>query len=233
MMGMSRSIVFGLVLAAILSACGGEAPATTAGGSAGDTATSQPASAGAAGTETTPASEPASAETAAVETTPASEPEVSTSESGADSIPAGGSAGGAGGTAGQCLTAEEVSDIVGVPLRVFEEGTQSAGDRWVCAYLNTGAEINTTVSLAVLPASESNAEFADLQDAAKTLLGQDAEAEAIDVGEGGFAFESMDTSEAAAVAGGRVYHVELGEVGQANIANKKEVAIQLLRRMIG
>lgn len=131
-----------------------------------------------------------------------------------------------------CLEAAEVTEAVGFEVQVLREGTLSAGEAVICAYQATDTELGAFISIVVAPASESEQMLTEVRSAAKTFLGEDAEAETIDVGDGGYAYGSAHKSEAAAVAGARVYLVDISALGTASIGAKKDAMIEILTKVI-
>jgi hypothetical protein len=131
-----------------------------------------------------------------------------------------------------CLGEAEVTEVVGFEVRVLREGTLSAGEHIVCAYQATDADLGAFISIVVAPASEGEQMLTEVRSAAKTFLGEQAEAEAIAVGERGYAYSSARSSAAAAVAGKRVYFVDVSAFGLGSIGVKEDAMIKLLTRVI-
>ncbi len=102
----------------------------------------------------------------------------------------------------------------------------------MCAYQATDLP-GVYVSISVQPADADPDEdpIVQLRSAAKTLLGSQAEAERIEVGDGGFAYGSASRSEAAARRGNRVFHADIGSTG-AGLGDKKAAAIALLQYVV-
>lgn len=131
-----------------------------------------------------------------------------------------------------CLEAAEVTEAVGFEVQVLREGTLSSRDMVICAYQATDTELGAFISIVVAPASESEQMLTEVRSAAKTFLGEEAEAEAIDVGERGYAYGSANKSEAAAVAGDRVYLVDVTSFALASIGSKKDAIVEILKKVI-
>lgn len=129
-----------------------------------------------------------------------------------------------------CLEAAEVTEVAGFEVQVLREGTLSAGETVICAYQATDTELGAFISIVVAPASEGEQMLAEVRSAAKTLVG--TQAEAINVGDGGYAYGSAHKSEAAAVAGARVYLVDVSVLGMASIGAKKDAMIEILTKVI-
>jgi hypothetical protein len=123
-----------------------------------------------------------------------------------------------------CPTAAEVSETAGIPVKVFPQGTRAYGQAEMCAYQGASSA-NTMISISVQPYDANEDPIADLRGSAKRLSG--AEAERIDIGDGGYAYGSKSKSEAAARKGSRVYHAEI-----MGAPDKKAAAIALLKRVV-
>ena len=124
-------------------------------------------------------------------------------------------------------SAQEVGQLVGFPVRVLPEGTRSFGPAEMCAYEGTEARKETFVSLSVEPAGGEEDPIHGVKESARTWLGAGAEAEPIEVGDGGVAFGSSSQSEAAARKGDRVYRAQVGAM-TGSPGDKKEAMIALL-----
>ena len=123
-----------------------------------------------------------------------------------------------------CPTAAEVTESVGFPVKVFPQGTRAYGQAEMCAYQGASSA-NTMISISVQPYDANEDPIADLRASAKRLSG--AEAERIDIGDGGYAYGSKSKSEAAARKGSRVYHAEI-----MGAPDKKPAAVALLKRVV-
>lgn len=134
---------------------------------------------------------------------------------------------------GDCPDAATVSETVGIAVRAFPAGTMTQGPSVICAYEATDRSTGTFVSLVIEPASEADKAFDEVRSAARAFLGQGAEADAIDVGERGLAYGASSKSEAVAVAGGRLYRVDVTSTGQAELGDRKAGLVLLLKRVIG
>ena len=133
-----------------------------------------------------------------------------------------------------CLKEADIANAVGFQVGVMRgDMTRSFGEHVICTYQARDAKLGDTfVSINVAPASKGNEVLEEVRSSAKTHLGKQAEAEAIDVGERGYAYGGAWNSEAAAIAGGRVYHVGVGSVN-VKIGDKKAAVIRILKMMIG
>ena len=88
------------------------------------------------------------------------------------------------------------------------------------------------VELSAAPATAADTVFAGIQTRAKGYLGQSAQADKIDVGDGGWAYGSNSMSEAAAVARGMIYRAAMDYMGETDIGDKKNAMVQLVGKMI-
>jgi hypothetical protein len=107
------------------------------------------------------------------------------------------------------------------------------GGTMICAYEATDRALGAFVSLVIGPASESAKAFEEVRTAAKTFLGQAAQADAIDVGERGLAYGAASKSEAVAVKGGRLYRADVTSTAQAKLGDRKAGLVRLLKRVVG
>jgi|SRR5688572_2903206 hypothetical protein len=123
-----------------------------------------------------------------------------------------------------CPKADQVSAAAGFPVSVFSAGTTRQGDTEICAYRGTQSA-NAFVSVVVQPAGSGEETVAQLRKTARLFTGADAAA--IAVGDGGYAFGSKEKSGAIARKGGRVFHAEI-----SGVADKKHEAIALLRQVV-
>ena len=123
-----------------------------------------------------------------------------------------------------CPAADEVTAAVGFPVKAFPQGTRAYGQAEMCAYQGASSA-STMISISVQPYDANEDPIVDLRGSAKRLSG--AEAERIDIGDGGYAYGSKTKSEAAARKGSRVYHAEI-----VGAPDKKAAAIALLKRAV-
>ena len=129
-----------------------------------------------------------------------------------------------------CPTASEVSTILGFGMRQLA-GAQ-AGNEFICEYSEASHLGGTAVVTTVAPASEAAEIIASMGTAVKAMGGQSAEMETISIGEGGHAYGTTEKSEAATVASGHLYHVEITVQGLDGHGEKKDAAIALLKRIM-
>lgn len=123
-----------------------------------------------------------------------------------------------------CPRTEVVAAAAGFPVAVFTAGTQKHGETEICTYRGT-QNGNALVSVIVQPAGSGEDPVAELRKTARLFTGADASA--IAVGDGGYAYGAEEKSEAIARKGSRIYHAEIG-----GVADKKEAVIALLRQVV-
>lgn len=131
-----------------------------------------------------------------------------------------------------CLAAKEVSGIVGTPLNPPARGFRGYSKDGIteCLYLADEYE-GVSLMLRIGPAAAADTVFANVQRNAKATLGQSAQADRVEVGEGGWAYGSNAKSEAAALSGGRVYHAEMDYFAD-DLGDKKGAMTGVVERMI-
>jgi hypothetical protein len=131
-----------------------------------------------------------------------------------------------------CLSAAEMSQAVGFQVGVLPQGTRVFGPAEVCAYEGTDQLRGTFVSLSAGPAGGEEDPMEKVRETAKLMLGASAEAEPIDVGDGGFAYGSGPQSEAVARKGDRTYYVQVATTGAGGPGSKKAELVALLRQVV-
>jgi hypothetical protein len=134
------------------------------------------------------------------------------------------------GAASSCPSAGDVSTAAGFPV-TLKAGTGSQ-DSFDCVYEITGRYRGTTMELTGNPASMADGVFRKVKQSAKIMNGQQAEAERIDAGSGGWAYGGDAGNEAAAADGGHVYHATLSGSVLSSIGNQKDALVRLLKRMV-
>ena len=137
-----------------------------------------------------------------------------------------------GGSSAQsiCLGADQVSKTVGFPVRVLAQGTRSYGDTEICAYQAVESQ-GVFVSLIVQPVGGDEDPIASVKSGPKALLGAQAEADSVAIGDGGYAYGSDTKSEAAVKKGNRVYHADV-TASAGSAGDKKAAVIELLRQIV-
>jgi hypothetical protein len=128
-----------------------------------------------------------------------------------------------------CPPAEQVSTAAGFPLTFVQSlGGGPAG--WnICQYEMSGRYRGNFLELRNQPASRAPSIYEDLKRRAKAMKGQDAEADRLDLGSGGWAYGSNSQSDAAAVVGERVYRATLDYPMAATIGDQKEAMVRVLK----
>ena len=131
-----------------------------------------------------------------------------------------------------CLAEADIANAIGFQVRVIRETTRSVGEHVSCNYQVTddkAAKLGAFVSINVAPASKGDEFLERVRSGAKTIAGK--EAEVIDVGERGYAYGGASMSEAAAIAGGRAYHVGVSSL-ERSIGDKKDAVFEILKKVI-
>ena len=128
-----------------------------------------------------------------------------------------------------CPPAEQVSTAAGFPLTFVQSlGGGPAG--WnICQYEMSGRYRGNFLMLRNQPASRASSIYEDLKRGAKAMKGQDAEADRLDLGSGGWAYGSNSQSDAAAVVGERVYRATLDYSMAGSIGDQKEAMVRILK----
>jgi hypothetical protein len=127
-----------------------------------------------------------------------------------------------------CLPETTVGELVESPARLVVNAMRAAG---MCSY-TLQADPTVQIELAVQPAQAADELFATLRQRVKIARGQSAEAEPLDVGDGGWAYGAGSQSEAAARRGGKVYHARMIYSLSTTIPDRKDAMVQLVTRMM-
>ncbi|MEO6057692.1 MAG: hypothetical protein ABIQ49_12710 [Gemmatimonadales bacterium] len=127
-----------------------------------------------------------------------------------------------------CLSETTVGELVESPARIVFNAMRSSG---MCHYTLT-ADPTVGIELAVQPERAADEIFAELRQRVKIARGQAAEAEHINVGDGGWAYGAASQSEAAARGGGKVYHARMIYSLSTTIPDRKAAMVQLITRMM-
>jgi hypothetical protein len=131
-----------------------------------------------------------------------------------------------GRTPSYCPSFKDVSTAAGFPVTL--KASAGSQDSFNCGYEMTGRYRGTFIELTGEPASLAEGVFGRVKQSAKVMNGQDAEAERIDVGSGGWAYGG-DGGEAAAAGGGHVYHVTLHSGPLSSIGDQKDAMVRILK----
>jgi hypothetical protein len=130
-----------------------------------------------------------------------------------------------------CLPATEVSQRAGLPVRLVQAvGDPAVGWR-TCLY-QVEQRQDIFIELTTAPAAAADTVFAGIKTRAKGQLGQEAEADKVTVGEGGWAYSATSLCEAATVAGGRLYRAKMEHWGETETPGAKGAIVELLARMV-
>jgi hypothetical protein len=132
-----------------------------------------------------------------------------------------------------CLPETDVSSALGLEVREFRAGSRTTGDTAVCAYQGTDNTLGASVTTIVGPAERAEEVFGKMKESAALFLGAGAAPQAVAVGERGFAYGGGSKSEAAAVAGGRLYHAEVVSTASANLGDKQAGLVEIVRKLTG
>lgn len=128
-----------------------------------------------------------------------------------------------------CPSVEQVSAAAGFTV-TFAQSIGSDPDTWmICQYEMTGRYRGNFLALTGEPASKAESVYTNIKRAVKGMKGQDAEAERLDLGNGGWAYGSNSRSEAAALVGSHVYHAALEYMGLGSIGDQKEAMVRVLK----
>jgi hypothetical protein len=129
-------------------------------------------------------------------------------------------------SAPSCPGAGFISTTIGFAVRSMPDASRSEAGTLLCAYQSTGKAPGAFVSIAVAPLSPG-------EDAMAEILGEQAGAEPIDVGERGYAYGSPSKSGAAAVRLSQVYRVDVTSMNGAPLGDRKAAVVAILRKVVG
>lgn len=128
-----------------------------------------------------------------------------------------------------CPTVEQVGAAAGFAVTFTQEIGRDP-DTWIgCQYQLTGRYRGTFILITGEPAAGADSIYAEMKQKVKALNGQDAEADRLDLGSGGWAFGSDSKGEAAAVVGSHVYHAEFGYMGLGSLGDQKDAMVRVLK----
>lgn len=126
------------------------------------------------------------------------------------------------------LSPEVVSELLGMPVRLAPSPVQQTD---ACAYPLV-EDPTVEVELAIHPGAIGDMVFDEITMRARAALGSTAEPGRLDLGEGGIAWGSMSGSEAAARAGGKVYHAKLMYPLSMTTQSQEAAMVRMVARMI-
>lgn len=121
-----------------------------------------------------------------------------------------------------CPTTADMETTIGFPVRAH---TQVADH---CMYELTGQYQGAFVTLSYQPASRAEDRFEEIRRRTKGLLGMNAQPDRVTVGEGGLGYSSRGKKEAATVAQGRLYHVEMDYDLHEDLKLREDAAVRVI-----
>jgi len=141
----------------------------------------------------------------------------------------------AGGDAPKCFSAADVKRAMGIDVVDLTRGMRKYGTFWNCGYVPANATTlpGVSVQLTVASAAEADETFERLTRAMRIARGQNAQPDALQIGDRAIAYGTPSGAVASAVAGDQLYIVETmyGTAGPA-FTDKKDATIALLRKSI-
>lgn len=121
-----------------------------------------------------------------------------------------------------CPSLADIRTAIGYPVRARPVPVDG------CLYELTGEYQGVMVSLMYQPAARAADIYADIRRGVKGARGQSAEPDKLTVGEGGWGYTSRGKKHAAAVAKGRVYHVEIDHNLFESLSLPADVAVKVI-----
>ena len=147
--------------------------------------------------------------------------------------PAQGGTAARGPSAPSCPDAEFITTTIGFAVRAMPDAGRSEPGTLLCAYQATDKALGAFVSIAVAPIAPGEDAMAEIRGSARSVLGEQADAEPIDGGARGYAYGSASTSGAAAVHLSRVYRVAVTSMTAARLGDRKAAVVVILRKVVG
>jgi hypothetical protein len=130
-----------------------------------------------------------------------------------------------------CPSVEQVSQAAGFQV-TFTQSIGSNPDSWMaCQYELAGRYRGSFITITGEPASKADSVYRELKERVKAVNGENAAADRLDFGSGGWAFGADSHGEAAAVAGSHVYHVDFGHTGLGSMGDQKDAMVRVLKLM--
>ena len=126
------------------------------------------------------------------------------------------------------LSQEDVARILGKPVRPSPAPVRLMDN---CSF-QLVEDTDVEIELSIKPANIGEMLFAGLQERMKTRLGPDARAEAVNLGDEGWAYGAASGSEAAVRKGERIYHASLSSTMNPASPSLKNEMIRLVEAMI-
>ena len=127
------------------------------------------------------------------------------------------------------LSLEEVTRIMGKPLRPSPAPVRLVDN---CSF-QLVEDTYVEIELSIKPSNLAEMFFAGLQDRMKTRLGPDTRADALNLGDEGWAYGAKSGSEAAVRKGDMIYHASLSSTMNPASPSLKNEMIRLVEAMIG
>jgi hypothetical protein len=121
-----------------------------------------------------------------------------------------------------CPSLSEIQAAIGFPVRSRPVPVDG------CLYELTGEHAGVMVSLMYQPAGRAEDIYADIRHGVQAARGANAQADRLSTGEGGWGYSSRGRKHAAAVAKGRVYHVEIDHDLFEDLAFPADVAVKVI-----
>jgi hypothetical protein len=121
-----------------------------------------------------------------------------------------------------CPTLAEIQTAIGYPVQSRPVPVDG------CLYELTGEYAGVMVSLMYQPAARAEDIYADIRRGVQGARGVNAQPERLTVGEGGWGYASRGRKVAAAVAKGRVYHVEIDHNLFESLSLPADVAVKVI-----
>lgn len=138
-----------------------------------------------------------------------------------------------GASAPSCPDAAFIGTTIGFAVRSMPDASRSEPGTLLCVYQSTDRTLGAFVSIAVAPLSPGEDAMAEIRASARTVLGEQADAEPIDVGDRGYAYGSASKSGAAALRLSQVYRVDVTSMTAAPLGDRKAAVIAILRKVVG
>ena len=126
------------------------------------------------------------------------------------------------------LSQEDVARILGKPVRPSPAPVRLMDN---CSF-QLVEDTDVEIELAIKPANLGEMFFAGMQDRMKTRQGPDARADALTLGDEGWAYGAKSGSEAAVRKGDRIYHASLSSTMNPASPTLKNEMIRLVEAMI-
>lgn len=121
-----------------------------------------------------------------------------------------------------CPSLSEIQAAIGFPVRSRPVPVDG------CLYELTGEYAGVMVSLTYQPAARADDIYADIRRGVQGARGTNAQPDRLSTGEGGWGYSSRGRKHAAAVATGRVYHVEIDHDLFEDLAFPADVALKVI-----